>query len=178
MSIRQWIKGEALRCFNPAVVTWHRCVWVARQEHRVRLLSSSSLSVSFPFSISLSLSIFLLLSLSLTLSFHFFLSPSLSFSLSPPVESLVSVPSWWTKDGLGLSPPPFPTTVCCSFSRSFSEPWCCLSALAVWGCQQYCFDALHPLLFVQCLETPVGKRKRSLAVSSSQDPSFSGLNQV
>ncbi len=40
------------------------------------------------------------------------------------------------------------------------------------------FDALHPLLSVQCLESPVGKRKRSLAVSSSQDPSFSGLNQV
>ncbi|MBN3305870.1 KC1A kinase, partial [Amia calva] len=29
----------------------------------------------------------------------------------------------------------------------------------------------------KCLESPVGKRKRSLAVSSSQDPSFSGLNQ-
>ncbi|KAA8579278.1 hypothetical protein FQN60_009103 [Etheostoma spectabile] len=30
----------------------------------------------------------------------------------------------------------------------------------------------------KCLDSSVGKRKRSLAVSSSQDPSFSGLNQL
>ncbi|XP_019780260.1 casein kinase I isoform X1 [Phocoena sinus] len=30
----------------------------------------------------------------------------------------------------------------------------------------------------KCLESPVGKRKRSMTVSSSQDPSFSGLNQL
>uniref|UniRef100_P67962-3 Isoform CK1A-LS of Casein kinase I isoform alpha n=1 Tax=Gallus gallus TaxID=9031 RepID=P67962-3 len=29
----------------------------------------------------------------------------------------------------------------------------------------------------KCLESPVGKRKRSMTVSTSQDPSFSGLNQ-
>ncbi|XP_059102103.1 casein kinase I [Peromyscus eremicus] len=30
----------------------------------------------------------------------------------------------------------------------------------------------------KCLESPVGKRKRSMTVSPSQDPSFSGLNQT
>lgn len=45
-------------------------------------------------------------------------------------------------------------------------------------CKQYCLMHCHPLLFVQCLESPVGKRKRSMTVSTSQDPSFSGLNQV
>ncbi|ELR56673.1 Casein kinase I isoform alpha, partial [Bos mutus] len=30
----------------------------------------------------------------------------------------------------------------------------------------------------KCLESPVGKRKRSMTVSTSQDPSFSGLNQL
>ncbi|CAH7026108.1 Csnk1a1 [Phodopus roborovskii] len=30
----------------------------------------------------------------------------------------------------------------------------------------------------KCLESPVGKRKRSMTVSPSQDPSFSGLNQL
>jgi len=33
----------------------------------------------------------------------------------------------------------------CSSSRSFSEPWCCLSALAVCGCQQYCL--MHCTLY-------------------------------
>lgn len=45
-------------------------------------------------------------------------------------------------------------------------------------CKQDCLMHCHPLLFVQCLESPVGKRKRSMTVSTSQDPSFSGLNQV
>ena len=30
----------------------------------------------------------------------------------------------------------------------------------------------------KCLKSPVGKRKRSMTVSTSQDPSFSGLNQL
>ncbi|CAJ0923140.1 unnamed protein product [Ranitomeya imitator] len=30
----------------------------------------------------------------------------------------------------------------------------------------------------KCFESPVGKRKRSMTVSTSQDPSFSGLNQL
>ncbi|MBW00158.1 Casein kinase I isoform alpha, partial [Eschrichtius robustus] len=34
------------------------------------------------------------------------------------------------------------------------------------------------MLADQCLESPVGKRKRSMTVSTSQDPSFSGLNQL
>lgn len=79
---------------------------------------------------------------------------------------------WWMKDGLWLSLPlllpllPF-------FFWALVLPVCA----GLVGLSAILFDALHPL-FVQCLESPVGKRKRSLAVSSSQDPSFSGLNQV
>lgn len=57
-------------------------------------------------------------------------------------------------------------------------PRCCLSAPAIVAMYAILFDALPPLLSVQCLESPVGKRKRSMTVSPSQDPSFSGLNQV
>lgn len=57
-------------------------------------------------------------------------------------------------------------------------PRCCLSARPLLQCKQYCLMHCHPLLSVQCLESPVGKRKRSMTVSTSQDPSFSGLNQV
>uniref|UniRef100_A0A8D0P7B0 Casein kinase 1 alpha 1 n=1 Tax=Sus scrofa TaxID=9823 RepID=A0A8D0P7B0_PIG len=57
-------------------------------------------------------------------------------------------------------------------------PRCCLSARPLLQCKQYCLMHCHPLLSVQCLESPVGKRKRSMTVSTSQDPSFSGLNQL
>lgn len=90
--------------------------------------------------------------------------PPLTFSLDA---------CWWMKDCHRLSLPLL-LLFLTFFFWALVLPVCAglvrLSAIL--------FDALHPLLSVQCLESPVGKRKRSLAVSSSQDPSFSGLNQV